>query len=439
MEERVVFEVYYSMLTIYPASRVQDRLLSELTYQRVKPVYGYKAALTNRKFESTNCYLYEIDSKNDKIITFTGLLERAYNCLRGYGFSVEIKDDSEFKCYTPKFENISDVILRDGQIDILSSMVSCNYGQYQGATGLGKSMLISQYARLYPYPDYRILVCAQQRPVVTALYREISKYFPEETGITGCGHNDPKRITVTTSKSILKNDPSKVDCIIYDEVHTAGGEKISKNLIQFNKSKMYGLSASVGVRTDSADLAIEALFGPIRTRIELEDGQKEGYIPKVNAYFYKLDIPEVAASTTVAKKRKGIWRNSIWNNAISRIAKSWEEELDDPNILVMTDTLEHVLFLKQYLPDYEIIYASIGDEQISKFEGLGILPDDFVKLTDKTRAEKIRAFELGELKKVISTTTLGVGVDAPMLDVLIRADGGSSEISNIQRLVFFLP
>ena len=63
---------------------------------------------------------------------------------------------------------------------------------------------------------------------------------------------------------------------------------------------------------------------------------------------------------------------------------------------------------------------------------MGLIDDDFVVLTDRAKDKKIQQFENGTLRKVISTTTLGVGVDAPGLDVIIRADGGSSEISNIQ-------
>ena len=106
--------------------------------------------------------------------------------------------------------------------------------------------------------------------------------------------------------------------------------------------------------------------------------------------------------------------------------------MDSPQILILTDTLEHVLRIRKMLPDYEIIYGSSDSDQIEEFKKKDLLPFEYVAPTSKQMKERIWTFEGGGLRRVISTTTLGTGVDLRHLDVMIRADGGSSEITNIQ-------
>jgi superfamily II DNA or RNA helicase len=421
------------MLTITPVDGVAGLLIDELQFKRVEPIFGWEAQQSGRNVNIETVLLHEYRQAENSIITFAGFLDRVYHLLKNDGHNPILSEVNPQETFEPIFSAISGIELRGAQTNMLATACSCDRAQFNGVTGMGKSVLITQLCRLYPYSDFRIVICAQQRPVVASLYRAIHKYFPEHSGQVGGGKNDPNRITVSTAKSLLKiPDPAKVNLLMYDEVHTAAGRDVSEKLMNFVNARMYGLSASTECRTDKADKLIEAIFGPVRVTTDMQEGQIEGYIPPVEAYFYKVYVPSLQSGTPTQRRRDGIWENQPRNYAVTAIAKSWENTIEDPQILIMTNSLEHVLRLRNLLPDYDIIYASSSAKQLKKFKTAGIIDDSFEPLSDKMREKKIREFECGILRKVISTTTLGTGVDAPGLDVIIRADGGSSEISNIQ-------
>lgn len=421
-----------STLQISPMGGVLGRVMQELQFNRVKPLYGKDAVLAKKRVEIENTQLYQYDAESDTLFTFAGLLDRVYRLLKSEGLTPALSEINPSKVFEPKFEYITGVDLREAQARMIATIASCDYAQLNGVTGMGKTMLITQICRMYPYEDCRIVVCAQQRPIVDALRRALEKYFPGQVGQVGGGRSTQKRITVSTAKSLRKIDASKVYMLIYDEVHTAAGKVISGFLSNFINSKMYGLSASTECRMDKADLLVEAIFGPVRVTVDMQEGQGEGYIPPVKAHFYEIYVPEVSKSTPTARKREAVWRNNARNYAVAAVAGYWEKQIPGAQILVMTDALEHVMFLKWYLKDYTMVYASSNKDQIARCRELGVLPDDFKALSNKGREEAIQSFECGQLRRVISTTTLGVGVDAPSLDVIIRADAGSTEISNIQ-------
>lgn len=436
-------------LRLYPIKDVFHIIADDMRFNKVTSLYGYERKMRgNVAIEP--CELFKRIS-DEEVMTFAGLQQRLYSVLTANYVTCAIYDETPKKDVDPAIGAISDVQLRNSQLDIISYIMTHDYGQFNGITGMGKSFLITQICRMYDYPNYRIVVVAPTRPVVSSLYRSLYDYFGGKEvpgdkysshrpvlGKLGDGSKCEGRITVSTTKSLSSYaDPAKADLVLYDEVHTAAADNISSTLLHFINAKMFGFSASTEARTDNANLLVEALFGPVLYTVTMSDGQREGYIPNVDAYFYEIFVNEVRRSDPTWRKREAIWQNYSRNTDVAKVARLWEQKLADedgeePQILVMTDTFEHVACLRKHLPDYEIIYGSIDGRKLKKLQKDGLIDKDFKKRSKKEHDQAIQAFERGDLKKVIATTTLGVGVDAPGLDVIIRADGGSSEISNIQ-------
>ena len=420
-----------NMLEIKPAMRLLHVLTPMLTFVRKKPRYGPQRGKQGR-MDLTETYLYRLEEEKDRLYTFAGFLTRIVECLRGYNHVVRYEDLSPIDEFEPVFENIADVQLRKSQEDMLAIILSCDRAQLNGLTAMGKTFLIKQAVRLFPYPNCHIVIAAQQRPIVNALHRDLNEMFPGQVGKVGCGAKDPRRITVATAKSLMKCHVEKTRILFYDEVHTAGAEKVSSDLVNFMNSKMFGFSASTECRMDGANALVEGLFGPVRITITYERGVQEGIVPEIDTHFYRVHLDEFNHKNPVIRKRKQVYHNVDWNGAVVRTAKHWETQFEDPQILVITDTLEHVMRLGQQLPGYEWVYASADAKQIKKFVKKGLIPEDWKPVTGRRMDDVIRNFESGAIRKVISTTTLGTGVDLRHLDVMIRADAGSSEVSNIQ-------
>lgn len=419
-----------NMLEIRPAHPVASLLMPELVFKRVQPNYSFAAKRSSVSFKTE--VLYRLDVEQDVLWTFAGLLDRVVQLLRRHKFTVRLSERGKQPTVEPVWDNLAGVQLRDVQIKMLATMVSCDRAQIDGCTGVGKTMLITQYTKLYPQQDYGIIICAQQVPVVRSIYRAIAQFYPDDVGKVGDGARDCNRITVATAKSLLNAPVDDCRVLIFDEVHTAAAEKTSEALILLKQCKMFGFSASTEKRTDRADLLAEALFGPVRVKVPYAEAQVKGYVAAVDAYFYNVEVGYSDKKHKVARKRELVWRNLARNEAIARVVRHWEKQLDDPQILIMTDAVEHVFRLHRLLPDYEIIYASLSRKQLMKFIRWRLIPENYRPLNRREKVQKQIDIEEGRLKKVISTTTLGVGVDLRELDVFVRADGGSSEISNIQ-------
>lgn len=421
-----------NMLEISPAIKLLHLLTPVLTFQRIKPRYGIALAKGKSRIDRRETYLYRLDEDNDKLYTFAGFLTRLVDLLRSYHHNVEVMEQDPIKQYEPVYENLKGVELRKSQEEMLAVILGCDRAQLNGLTAMGKSFLIKQAVRLFPYPDCYIVIAAQQRPIVNAFYRDLVEMFPGEVGQVGCGRKDPRRITVSTAKSLMKCKVEKTRMLFYDEVHTAGSEKTSKDLVNFMNCKMFGFSASTECRSDKADAMVEALFGPVRIEVPYQQGVEEGIVPQIDTHFYRVGLGEFQHKNPVVRKRHQIWNNSDWNNAVMQVVRYWEEQLEDPQILILTDALEHVARLGKLLPDYEWIYGSTATKRTKRLFRWNLVPQDWRPEFPRKMKEKIWKFEAGAIRKVISTMTLGTGVDLRHLDVLVRADGGSSEISNIQ-------
>lgn len=423
-----------NMLAITPADRILHLLTPMMTCTRVKQLYGAaKAKAGGRKREVSETYLYRHEQESDTLYTYAGFLTNVIATLRGYNLDVEVVSlDANPFTFEPAFENIADVQLRKSQEDMLAVMLSCDRAQLNGLTAMGKSFLIKQAVKLFPYPDCHIVIAAQQRPIVEAFHRDLVDMFPGEVGMVGCGSHDPRRITVSTAKSLMRCNVEKTRILFYDEVHTAGAEKVSKDLTNFMNSKMFGFSASTECRTDQANALVEALFGPVRIEVTYQQGLDEGIVPEIDTRFYKVALDDYQHDNPTVRKRHQTWNNTDWNDAVARVARHWEAELGDPQILILTDSMEHVVRLGRLLPDYEWVYATTDKKRIERLKKWKLLDSEWQPEKPKAMKEKIWKIEAGAIRKVIATTTLGTGVDLRHLDVFIRADAGSSEVSNIQ-------
>jgi superfamily II DNA or RNA helicase len=97
----------------------------------------------------------------------------------------------------------------------------------------------------------------------------------------------------------------------------------------------------------------------------------------------------------------------------------------------MVEKLEHALCLQRELPEYSLCYSP-QNGNIERLRSKGLVPDSFVKLDNKKVLLMRQEFRDGHLKRVISTGVWKRGVDFPHLKVLVRADGGASEILSTQ-------
>lgn len=398
-----------------------------LVYETQTFVPGKKIPVTEKK----EIYWLSDDKKSGYFTV--GMLKRVTRFLSEMGYKIEAEDCRDRKRYfpTPDWSVVPE--LREGQEEVLKAIIKSDNGLIVCPTGFGKSFIITTLVMMYP--TMRFLIVAPGISETRNLYDRITKLTDDVTLMNGAKRGNPEaRITVATSGSILKADLQNVDMFIYDEAHTCGNNLTTQNILNnLRGSRIFGFTATPKGRSDKSDMLIEALFGPPIVNFTYKDAQNMGNVTPITVQIW--DTPgEIQSSRSpygnamTQNKRRFYWRNRDRNNLIAALALSVPS---DEQVLIMVDTVEHLVILGHLLPEFSLI-CGIGNDPGEEAKGMRL------KLTNnyaKTKEDFIRmtqAFAKGDLKRVISTFCWKQAVDFPQLSVLIRADGSKSPILGSQ-------
>jgi superfamily II DNA or RNA helicase len=365
------------------------------------------------------------------LITHAGFVSRIIRTLKAYNIPHTYEDVRPLKLEDPCYEWLDTP--REGQDVILAKIISAERGQIVAPTGDGKTWIICQVCKLFPHA--KVLIVSPGRSEAKTVRDRLLSIFPHhEVGLVGAGRDDTNcRITVCVRNSlgkVINREKHVCDIFMYDEVHTAAGPKTSRILASVDDCKMFGFTASAEMRTDKADMLVEAYFGPVIHETTYSESQDRGNIVPIKVILRSVPAgPHLSVRTATARNRHGLWRNKLRNQMIAQDARKLTEH--DEQILITVATVEHGLELLRYLPGYAFVYGSMRKQIREKYEEEGVLVSGEHPISAKKRERLQELFREGKLRRVISTCW-NQGVDFPHLQVLIRAEGTDSSIKNIQ-------
>lgn len=373
-----------------------------------------------------------------RLCTYYGYSTRIVRRLRKAGYRVEIVDLTPKKfrrdVFTPEWDRLADYgELRPLQDKILAALVSYDHGRIDAPPGLGKTELIRFLAGILP--KAKLHVVARGQSVVSERIAPGLRIWLPSVGMVMAGKRElGRRITVVSANSLHHVDPDEPDITLVDECQRAAAEDFSEQLARYGYARMWGLSASHGVRMDGRDHIVEGLFGPIRVRISYQEAVDAGLIVPIKVVWRRvaMDVNPVAGvDDKVERNRLGIWTNDVRNDLIAEDARRYDT---DTQVLVTCATVEHAVHLKSRLPEFELVHAANGMSEKDRrwYIKHGFLQESEPRMTDSRRRWLTRQFERGKLKKVIVNTVWNVGVSMNYLQVLVRGDGGMSRENDIQ-------
>lgn len=409
-------------------------VLSFTETQKARGAEAYSRKKSGRSlFDRIDHTLLELDHK-ERIATAFGFWRLIRDTLRKHGYEVKFKDLTPVdpKKLKPYWNNIKNYELRDNQPEFIKKVLTNRCGRFDCPPGFGKTFMIGLIASLLP--KARIDVVTRRVSVLRdRIYPELIQMVGD-VGIVGGGKTvKNKRVMCYTVGSMHHAKASDCDILFGDECHELAADNSAAELVRWQNSRNYGLSASNDMRYDGKDLRMHGVFGPIILSVDYEQAKNANMVVpiKVNWSSVVMDYDPCGSHEDVEKKRHGFWRNEWRNNVIAEDARQYD---DDTQVLITVETLEHAMNLKKLLPDFTLVYREDGlsPQQRSKYakEGCCKSTEPFM---DVDRRQKLtQDFEKGKLKKVICTTVWNVGVSFNNLAVLIRADGGSSSINDIQ-------
>ena len=362
-----------------------------------------------------------------------GMLKRVIHLLSSLGYEIEAIDSRDRKRYFPAPDWSVVPSLRAGQKETITAITKSDCGLIVCPTGFGKSFIIATLTMMYP--TLKFLIVAPGIAETKNLYDRIIKLTDDVSLMNANSRGNPdSRIVVSTSKSFMRADLQHTDMFIFDEAHSCGNNKTTQDILDcLRGSRIFGFTATPSGRSDRSDMLIEAVFGQPLVNYSYEDIRKMGGVTPITVQIW--DVPGHVESSKskygnalTQNKRRYYWNNPDRNNLIATLAKQVPE---DEQVLIMVDTVEHLVRLGSLLPDFALICGiNNNPEDEAKARRLTLTnrmsssKAEYIKLTDE--------FAAGTIKKVISTFCWKQSVDFPQLSVLIRADGAKSPILGSQ-------
>jgi superfamily II DNA or RNA helicase len=381
-----------------------------------------------------NHSLFDLDHKK-RIATMYGFWKLIRDTLRQAGYTVDMVDlspPSDSSRLQPAMENIARYKLRDNQPEFLRKVMTHSCGRFDCPPGFGKSFMIGLIASVYP--KARIDVVTRRVPVLRdRIYPELVQMVGD-VGIVGGGKSQRNRRVMCYTVGSMGHSPATADILIGDECHELAADCSAAQLVRWQNSRNYGLSASHDLRFDNKDLRMHGVFGPIIFSVDYQQAaDSKMVVPiEVNWSVVAMDYnPCRDIESDVEKKRYGIWQNDVRNQIIADDARKYDE---NTQVLITVDTIAHAMRLKRLLPEFTLVYADKGlsEDDRRKYVNQGCCSDSEPIMTLERRMALTKAFESGKLKKAICTTVWNVGVSFNSLAVLIRAGAGGSAINDIQ-------
>jgi superfamily II DNA or RNA helicase len=429
MGRSVTLSVKGNLLAVTPVDpEIEHIVVGAASYQ--KRSSGGRSA---QKFET--CYL--CSSEDGYMLTFAGLWARLCRAFDKAQFTVATEINLQ-KQLVPDIGQLGETDIdnldgREDQVQVMG-LVADHPGGFvvDAPTGWGKSYVITQLCQIFP--QARIAVVSPGKEVTSMLYRRIKEKI-RDVGQVGDGRNYISRITVCTAESLSKLRHNDWDLLLFDEVHRAGAPATANSISEvFKTAKCVGFSASPTGRSDGSDLVVEALFGPVVYKVNYATAAGRGDIAPIKVKMYRIEKgAPIMTDFSVVKNRHGLWRNDLRNAFIAKLAG---EIPPDDQVLIMCATAEHVLYLRRYLPNFDVIFSDMNPKLLKEvYKGtFGHIDgmDSTGSITPGRRGYMRKEFESGNMKRVIATGIWNTGVDFKKLRWLIRADGMASEIQSIQ-------
>lgn len=367
-----------------------------------------------------------------------GLTERITEFFQAHDVAVDIwQEDPDDKPDLNGF-SLHGIEHRDYQIRAQEIVAQKVRGVLRAPTGAGKTLMAMQIIEVR---NKRTLIVV---PTIDLLYQFKSFLQRHTSGVPigqlGDGVVDPQEITVATIRTAAKamdvafksyeygeyddKDDTQIrrnhelrewidsiGVLIVDEAHILGADTVYHVATKLGATYKYGFSASPW-RDDGADLMIEAACGPIIQHITTKELVDQGYL-----------VPPIIHTVST----EGMWTPAAWKP--DQWAKCYQDEIVN-NSARNEEVARQVNALT--VPTLVLV------KQIKHGRHLELLIPGSVFLSGKDhsdhRVDVMEQIRTGELRVLICTVIVDMGIDIPSLGAVVLAGGGKASTRHLQRI-----
>ena len=281
------------------------------------------------------------------------------------------------------------------------------------------------------FPKSKFHITTRSKSVLHEIYSRLVK-ASADVGIY-CSDRKVlnKRVMCITADSLGRLD-EEPDFLIFDEAHQAAAPTYSKAITEkYPYARCYGFTATPTGRSDGADSALTFLFGDVIYTMSYADGVEKGLVVPIKVHWLRCSEADCVYSpwgSKVTSYRNFIWRNPYRNKLIADFVQT--SVAPEEQVLILVASVEHAVYLHQFLPEYTMVYGSMQD--IDSYKRRNLLPEDYQPMSVKERKQAQDDFKSGKLRKVIATDVWSTGVDFPDLRYVFMASARSSSIMGTQ-------
>lgn len=286
------------------------------------------------------------------------------------------------------------------------------------ATGLGKTFVAGRFLShiLDGQPNLRILVLADQKPLIRQFEESLWSHLPKEVSThLWYGPESPAYdtgIDIGTFQSLENPDrlsPTKAreyDIVVVDEAHHAPADSYRRVLDKTDPDFLLGLTATPW-RED--DKSMSDLFGPIRKSLTIDviEALKRGYLTDVDYRLYcdNIDweyIHEYSHEDyTITDLNKHLFIQERDDEIIDEFEEVWEQS-DEGRAIVYCASIDHATRMANALRDRDFgareLHSGLKDREVQR---------------------RLRSFRRGDLEVLTAVDMLNEGVDIPEVDIIV--------------------
>ncbi|GGK64732.1 hypothetical protein GCM10009067_16470 [Haloarcula sebkhae] len=286
------------------------------------------------------------------------------------------------------------------------------------ATGLGKTFVAGRFLSriLDGDPDLRILVLADQKPLIRQFEESLWAHLPKEVSThLWYGSESPAYragIDIGTFQSLDNPDrfnqarAEEYDIVVVDEAHHAPADSYQRVLEKTEPDFLLGLTATPW-RED--DKSMEELFGPVRESLTIGviEALRKGYLTDVDYRLYCDNIDwehmhEVSNKDyTITDLNKNLFIEERDDEIIDEFQDVWRDS-DTGRAIVYCASIDHAKRM-----------AAAFRER-----GFGARPLHS-GLKDRGAQRRLRSFRRGDLEILTAVNMLNEGVDIPEVDIIV--------------------
>lgn len=328
-----------------------------------------------------------------------------------------------------------DVEMRPYQQSVIETMTKKGWNRGRGIVKMPiRSGKTKTAARIIHDLGVRTLFIVPSQMLLHQTRDALADALQVKVGIIGDGIWDEGDVTVATVQSLSaardgRSSKEKVaaykklrtgyDCVVFDEAHHLRGEEWHAVMMGLDAYFKIGLSATVYFDSEremeKGVIWLKACCGDMRVDISTSDLIEKGYLMKPDIRLRRVTKPDLNGHG---------WSKTLTNAAIF--------ENEHRNQMVLSDTRYALM---------EGLGVLIVTNRLNQLERIAELLDgdgiEFEVITGKdpseARKDKVARFVKGKVK-VLMGTVFGEGVDIPVIECVINAEGGRDVKATVQRM-----